>query len=105
MKRMGGELLAAAILVLGIALSAVAYTLLDNDRNMQLNRELEGIADRLGKELDARLSRISEIVRVSTWLFHANVNQLDVTNRAMHPCPWADIFQKCISEESCETEW
>lgn len=79
MKRVfGGKVAITAVVVLGLVLSAAAYSLLDRDRAIQRNGKLEAIADKLGKDLDTRLSRVSEIVRVSSWLFYADLRQLEV---------------------------
>jgi len=79
MKRVfGGKAAIAAVVVLGLALSAATYSLLDRDRTIQRNGKLEAIADKLGKDLDTRLSRVSEIVHVSSWLFYADLRQLEV---------------------------
>ena len=72
-----GALAIAAVVVAGIVLSAVAHSLLDRDREIRLDSELQRIADQLAREFDVRLSRVTEVLRVSGWLFYANVRQLD----------------------------
>jgi two-component system sensor histidine kinase/response regulator len=79
MKRvLGGKVAITAVVVLGLVLSAATYSLLDRDRAIRRNAKLETIADKLGDHLVARLSLVTEIVRVSSWLFYADLRQLDV---------------------------
>ncbi len=78
MKRLPrGGLVVAAIVVAGVLVSVVAHSLLDRDRENRLDSELQRIADQLVRELDVRLSRVTEVLRVSGWLFYADVRNVE----------------------------
>jgi PAS domain S-box-containing protein len=79
MKRQSRDaLIVAAIIVAGIVLSVVAYSLLARDRESRLEAELQRIADQLAREFDVRLSRVTEVLRVSAWLYYADVRQREI---------------------------
>src|SRR5215212_5620860 len=78
MKRALQKLPIAAVLALGIALSTLAYIVLDHERNRAVADMLDGISDKLEKAVHAQMLVVTESVRSAGWLFYANVSELDV---------------------------
>jgi two-component system, sensor histidine kinase and response regulator len=68
----------AAVLALGIALSTLAYKVLDHERDRQVSEMLDGIADKLEKAVHAQMLVVTERVRAASWIFYANVSRVDV---------------------------